>query len=118
MAEGYSETFTLYDLLPVPISVVDSAGRLLYYNSAAAAAFDRKPEYVGRDIRGCHKRQGSIDKIEALLGWVRDNDQLPAAYEVDRNGKRYRIVISRLNGDKGLCGLVQCAIPLDRDGQT
>jgi DUF438 domain-containing protein len=102
--------FSLYDVLPIPISVVDVDGRLQYYNSAAAALFDRKPEYIGQDIRSCHQKSSSRAKIDDLLVYIKDPDKSAASYRVERNGKSYRIVISRLVVAGKLEGFVQSVL--------
>lgn len=112
MSDHSISDFALYDVLPIPVSVVDYTGLLLYYNEAAAIAFDRKPEYIGQDIRRCHKQQSSIEKIDSLLKQAREAEILPASYLVERKGKAYQVIIRRLDIRGESVGIVQTAIPL------
>lgn len=45
----------LLDQLPVAVTVLDRGGIIKYYNEHAPKILDRKPEYLGRDIREFHQ---------------------------------------------------------------
>jgi DUF438 domain-containing protein len=55
---------SVLDQIPVGITVTDLDGKMLYYNEYCARTVDRKPEYIGMDIRSCHKKPESIPKID------------------------------------------------------
>jgi ATP/maltotriose-dependent transcriptional regulator MalT len=42
----------------VGVTIVDRNGSVLFYNKWAAEHLDRKPEYLGRDVRERHHRAG------------------------------------------------------------
>jgi len=37
------------------------------YNGYSSRMLNRKPEYIGRDIRDCHEKAASIEKIDHML---------------------------------------------------
>ncbi|MGD9033231.1 MAG: hypothetical protein PVJ69_08365 [Desulfobacteraceae bacterium] len=39
------------DQIAAAITVIDLEGRTLYYNDYSAQVLDRKPEYLGKDVR-------------------------------------------------------------------
>jgi DUF438 domain-containing protein len=49
--------------VPAGITIVDPGGRILFYNEFCTRYVDRKPEYIGKDIRFCHQKPESIEKI-------------------------------------------------------
>ena len=79
---------------PVGITVTDLDGKMLYYNEYSAKIVDRKPEYIGMDIRYCHKKQESIEKIEKILSEIKDKKRETYNYESKRNDKVLSVTIS------------------------
>ena len=88
------ELEALLDQFPVGITVTDLDGRILYYNEYSAKIVDRKPEYIGMDIRYCHKKQESIEKIEKILSEIKDKKRETYNYESKRNDKVLSVTIS------------------------
>ena len=58
---------SVLEQIPVGITVTDLDGKILYFNEYSAQIVDRKPEYIGMDIRSCHKKPESIVKIDTIL---------------------------------------------------
>ena len=89
------------DSMPLAASIVDTRGILLYYNKRAAELLDRKPEYIGQDIRDCHQQEQSVVKIEKMIEEFLNGRERPYWYEAFRYGKPFRVTFTplRLNGD-------------------
>ncbi len=88
------ELESLLNQFPVGITVTDLDGRILYYNEYSAKIVDRKPDYIGMNIRSCHKKKESIEKIDKILSEIKDKKRENYHYESDRNGKVLSITIS------------------------
>ncbi len=98
------------DQIPVGVTVVDLEGRILYYNDYSARIVDRKPEYIGRDIRLCHRKAGSNSKIDRILGDFKSGKTREVQYEAVRGGKHLAVTISPFEVDGVLRGCVQSFI--------
>ena len=75
------------DKIPVGVTVTDIEGRILYYNTYSSQIVDRKPEYIGEDIRACHKKPDSILKIDRILEELKEGRIQEYYYESERNDK-------------------------------
>ena len=53
--------------MAVAVSIIDTEGTLVYYNRQAETILDRKPEYIGNDIRTHHNNPASNQKIDRML---------------------------------------------------
>ncbi len=71
--------------MPVGLTLLDLEGRILYYNAYAAKVADRKPEYLGRDVRELHQPQ-SNDKIELILNEYKKGGKNEHHWQVIRDG--------------------------------
>ena len=71
--------------IPVGITIIDPEGRMLYYNEYCSQVVDRKPEYNGKDIRSCHQKPGSIEKIDRILSELVKGQRKTFYYESIRN---------------------------------
>lgn len=101
---------TLLDQLPVGITVVDLEGRILYYNHACAQLVDRKPEYIGRDIRPCHRKSESVEAIDRMLDDIHSGRKKSVYYETERKGRTLGVTISTYEVDGKLAGTIQSII--------
>ncbi|MCG8619637.1 MAG: PAS domain-containing protein [Desulfobacterales bacterium] len=101
------------DVLPVGITIINPAGEILYYNDYCARYVDRKPEYIGRDIRHCHKKDKSIEKIDAVLERLRQGDIEEYHYKSVRNGKKLKVTVSPFIQDGECMGFIQSFIVLN-----
>lgn len=59
----------------------------------------------------------SVSKIEAILAYIRNKDNPPVSYETEREGKKYRILISRLELEGTLEGFIRTVFPVST-GET
>jgi PAS domain S-box-containing protein len=96
--------------LPVAVTVVDLDGRMLYFNPHASRVLDRKPEYLGKDIRLCHQKPESNAKIDRMMEAFRSGDQTPVYYEADRNGRRIAVTFVPWTVGGSLKGCIQTVI--------
>ena len=93
--------------IPVGITVIDLEGRILYYNDYCSKYVDRKPEYIGKDIRLCHKKSESIPKIDRILAGIREGKRNSFYYEAERNGKKLGVTVSPYETNGKLIGFIQ-----------
>ena len=91
----------ILDKIPTGITVIDQEARILYYNQYCSRFVDRKPEYIGRDIRLCHKESESIEKIDKILSDLKEGHSEEFYYEGERNGIKLGVTILpfELNGE-------------------
>ncbi len=75
---------SVLDQVPVGITVTDLDGIILYYNEYSAQVVDQKSEYIGMDIRSCHKKPESIVKIDTILSEIKDAKLEKYQYESKR----------------------------------
>ena len=104
------ELEALLNQFPVGITVTDLDGSILYYNDYSAKIVDRKPEYIGMDIRSCHKKKESIEKIDIILSEIKDKKRESYHYESNRNGKVLSVTISPYILHDQVIGFIQSFI--------
>lgn len=99
-----SQLAAVLEHVPAGITVIDEEGRMLYYNTYCAQFVDRKPEYIGRDIRLCHQQPKSIQKIEKMLSDLKKGIAKEFCYEAKRSGNKLgvRIAPFDIGGKRGL----------------
>jgi PAS domain S-box-containing protein len=100
----------ILDRIPVAITVIDPDGHILYFNEYSTQILDRKPEYIGRDVRQCHDRQESRDKIDRILEGFKAGSRQPAHYEASREGRHFSVSVLPLLADGRLLGGVHSVI--------
>jgi PAS domain S-box-containing protein len=101
---------SVLDQVPVGITVTDIDGRILYYNEYCAQIVDRKPEYIGTDIRSCHKKPESIAKIDTILSEIREGKRKDYCYESKRKDKILCVTISSYKCSSKLIGFIQSIV--------
>ena len=94
--------------IPAGITVIDPQGHILYYNEYCTKFVDRKPEYIGRDIRFCHQKTASIDKIDRILSELNADKRKEFYYESERNGNKLGVTVSPFEIDGDRVGFIQC----------
>lgn len=95
------------DTLPIGITILDPAGRIFYYNKYCARYVDRKAEYIGRDIRACHKEAESVARIDAILRTLTEGREREVRYENRRGDQHLAVTVSRFEIDGELIGFIQ-----------
>ena len=94
--------------IPVGITVIDQEGHILYYNEYCSRFVDRKPEYIGKDIRFCHKKPESIEKIERILSELNEDKRKEFYYEAARGGNKLGVTVLPFDVDGKQIGFIQC----------
>ena len=95
------------DTVPMAVTIFSISGEILYYNGFAPTLLDRKPEYVGRDIRTCHRENKSIEKIDRMLEEFKRGGTHSFHYQSEVRGKRLSVTVSPLRRDGVLLACVQ-----------
>jgi DUF438 domain-containing protein len=108
--DDMTQQAALLDQLPVGITVIDMAGRIRYYNEYCARLVDRKPEYLGEDIRSCHKKAESVAAIDRILDDIQAGRRKEVYYETERKGKTLAITISPYEVDGKRVGTIQSIV--------
>jgi PAS domain S-box-containing protein len=104
------ELRSVLDQIPVGITVTDLEGKIRYYNKYSAQIVDRKPEYIGMDIRSCHKKPESIIKIDTILSEIKDGKRENYCYESKRKDKVLSITISSYKQLGKLIGFIHSIV--------
>lgn len=99
------------DQAPVAITVLDTAGRLRFYNSYAATILDRRPEYLGRDIRDFHQPD-SQKKIETILAGYAAGGRQEHSWRLAREEQEFLVRVAPLVINGRLKGLVHAVMVL------
>ncbi|MFZ5587328.1 MAG: alpha/beta fold hydrolase [Thermodesulfobacteriota bacterium] len=98
---------------PVCITVLDLEGRLLFYSRYGPKILDRRPEYLGRDVRGLHT-PASADKISAILDAYRAGGRDEHTWQLHRAGKVFTVRVTPLvlaENNRGLVHVVMLMPP-------
>lgn len=97
----------ILDKIPVAITVVDLERNILFYNEYSSQILDRKPEYLGTDIRSCHQKSESIEKIDNMLAEFKAGRREDFYYETIRYEKHIAVTLSPFEVDGELVGCIQ-----------
>ena len=102
----------MLDQIPVGVTVIDPQGMILYYNEYSTQILDRKPEYLGKDIRQCHKKPESIERIDRMLEEIKGGRKEAFQYEIIRKGRRLIVNNTPFLIDGRLFGCIQTVYPI------
>jgi len=100
----------LMDTIPVGITVVDLNGHIQFYNRFSSQILDRKPEYIGQDLRNCHNTAASVEKIDHMLKAFNKGRQDEFGYETIRNGRHLAVKFSPLMVEGKIIACVQTVV--------
>lgn len=101
----------LLDQTPVAVTALDRQGNIVFYNQYAAGIVDRKPEYLGRDIRGFHKPESNA-KVESILNAYAQGGREEYNWRLKRGDKEFQIRVRPWLQDGRWMGLVHAAMLL------
>ena len=113
MQYNAAETFNpdqiplIIDKIPVAITVIDLGGHILFYNDYSSQVLDRKPEYLGTDIRDCHQKPETNARIDTMLNEFKAGRREAFYYEAFRYGKNIAVTLSPFELDGQLIGCIQ-----------
>ena len=99
--------FLAMDCLEVGVTILDSQGTLLYYNSSAAKILDRQPEYVGKDIH-LHHKPGTNEKFDFMLHEFAEGRAEPFYYEAKPYGQAILITVAPIRNAGKFVGCAHC----------
>lgn len=91
----------------VAITLIDTEGRLVYYNRQAAKILDRKPEYIGEDVHSHHKKAPSNEKLDLMLQDFKKGRTEPFRYQAKPYGKPILVTLSPIWKDGEFVGCSQ-----------
>ncbi|MGD8522425.1 MAG: PAS domain-containing protein [Desulfobacterales bacterium] len=108
-ADGFdtSQIPQILDKIPVAITVIDLEGNILFYNHYSSQVLDRKPEYLDTDIRSCHQKPETNDRIDRMLAEFKAGRRDDFYYEAFRYGKDIAVTLSPFEVDDKLIGCIQ-----------
>jgi transcriptional regulator with PAS, ATPase and Fis domain len=77
----------LLEQVGVGVTIVDRQGNVLYYNKWASEHLDRKPGYIGDDVRNRHRRAITNPRFDAMIKLFEDGRTEPVRYVARPYGK-------------------------------
>jgi PAS domain-containing protein len=92
------------------VTIIDPNGTLLYYNRRAAAILDRKPEYIGIDVRSHHKKAASNEKLDLMLQEFKNGRVEPFCYKARPYGEVIHVTLSPIVTEGKFVGCVQSVV--------
>jgi len=95
------------DLMGVAVTIIDPEGRPVYYNRHAEKILDRKPEYIGEDLRTHHKKPASNDRFDAMMLAFEQGRSESFHYEASPYDKVILVTLSPIHVDGEFIGCVQ-----------
>lgn len=95
----------------VGVTLLDKEGRCVYYNQWAADRLDRKPNYIGNDVRPLHRRAITNPRFNAMLDLFVKGRNEPVRYVARPYGKTTILVtVSPIRIDGELVGFSQIVL--------
>ncbi|MCB2226133.1 MAG: PAS domain-containing protein [Desulfarculaceae bacterium] len=96
---------------PVALTVLDREARVLYYNPYAATILDRKPSYIGRDVRELHN-PASNERIDAILAAYASGERGEFSWVLERGDKRFAVRVAPWMKDGEWAGVLHAVVVL------
>ena len=97
----------ILDKIPVAITIIDLQGNILLYNEYSSQVLDRKPEYLGTDIRNCHQKPQTNARIDDMLNAFKAGRREEFYYEAFRYEKNICVTLAPFEVDGKLIGCIQ-----------
>jgi transcriptional regulator with PAS, ATPase and Fis domain len=95
----------------VGVTIIDRDARVLYYNRWAAQNLDRRPNYIGDDVRNRHRRGITNPRFNAMLRLFEEGRTEPVRYVARPYGKTTILVtVSPIIIDGELVGYSQIVL--------
>lgn len=83
----------LMDQAPVAVTALDRRGIIVFFNQYAGRIVDRKPEYLGRDIRDFHKPESNA-KVDAILAAYAQGGREEYCWRLKRGDKEFMVRVA------------------------
>ena len=78
---------SVLETLPVEFSVLDESDKVVAWNRHESRVFKRPSAVLGLDVRNCHPKK-SLDKVEAIIGEMRQGKRESARFWIEMHGDR------------------------------
>lgn len=101
------------DAMPVALSLLDPQGNLVFYNGYAPNIINRSPGLLDKDVRDCHQKKASNDKIDAILAGFKAGETEEQTWQLVRDGVAYRVRVAPLIIEGQFRYLVHAVTKLD-----
>lgn len=101
----------LLDQAPVAVTALDRQGIIVFFNQYAGKVVDRKPEYLGRDIREFHQ-PASNAKVDAILEAYAGGGREEYSWRLKREDKEFMVRVAPWLQDGQWAGLVHTVMLL------
>lgn len=101
----------LLDQAPVAVTALDRQGIIVFFNQYAGKVVDRKPEYLGRDIRDFHKPESNA-KVDAILAAYAGGGREEYSWRLKRGDKELMVRVAPWLKDGEWAGLVHTVMLL------
>ena len=105
------------DCMEVAVTIIDTKGKLLYYNKYAAKILSRAPEYIGTDIHSHHKKTDSNKKVDLMLKEFKEGRKDPFRYEAKPYGEIIFVSLSPIIKNGKFVGCVQTVRPKNTESE-
>ena len=104
--------------MPAALTILDLSGKILFYNDFSATFLDRKPEYIGRDIREFHL-PASNEKTERILQSYSAGARDIYTWQLKRDGNLFQVRVGPRIENGECTGLIHVVVPVvDQTGPT
>ena len=97
--------------MPASLTILDAKGTILYYNQYAESIVDRKPEYIGRDVRDFHIAK-SNRKLDRILEEYAKGKKDVHTWQLDTGGVLRQVRVAPLYVDGRYVGLAHVVMPI------
>lgn len=96
------------DQVPAGITVFDLEGQILYYNDYSTRFVDRRPEYIGRNLASCHKKDEIVVRIKQMFSDLAAGKKDEVYYESQRGENKLGVTVTRFSFEGEHVGFIQC----------
>ena len=102
---------SVIDQMPVSLTILDPEGSIVFYNKYAESIVDRKPEYIGRDVRDFHI-PGSNLKIDRILAEYAQGSKEVHTWQLGTGSELRQVRVAPIYVDNEYQGLVHVVMPI------
>jgi PAS domain S-box-containing protein len=95
------------------LTILDPEGNIVYFNQYSTTILDRKPEYIGRDIKEFHIPKSNL-KISQILKEYAEGSEDVHTWQLEREGVVFQVRVAPIYDNREYVGLSHVVMPLDR----